>query len=84
MRVYCVTTTARAERIAIEGFQDANHANRSRGVMVHLAPVCVTTPGLAVIHILLGDQSVEPYRDGDVAYVPARLLNAGCAEIIDI
>jgi hypothetical protein len=84
MHVYCVTTSAQAERIATEGFEDADHGTRCRGVLVHVAPVCVTAPGLAVIDILVGDEHVAPYVDGAVACVPARLLNAGCVEVINI
>jgi hypothetical protein len=82
MRVYYVTTISHAERIAIDGFKDANHGTRCRGVMVHLTPVCVSAPGLAIIHILICDEPMKPYIDGDVACVPARLLNAGYAEAI--
>jgi hypothetical protein len=83
VRVYCVTTAANAQRIALDGFQDTNHGTRCRGILVHVKPVCVTAPGLAVIHILVGDRELDPYINGDVACVPAHLLNAGCAEILD-
>jgi hypothetical protein len=83
VRVYCVTTIEQAERIAIEGFHDVHHGVRSCGVIVHLQPPCVNVRGLTVIDILIGDESLEPYLDGDIACVPARILNAGYAELID-
>jgi len=82
MHVYFITTSEHAERIAVEGFRDSDYGERGRGVMVQVTPVCVKSEGLTVIVVLVGDEPLEPYIDGDVACVPARLLNTGYAELL--
>jgi hypothetical protein len=45
---------------------------------------CVTTiDNAAIVVVLLDDVDLEPYIDGEVAYVPACVLNAGYAELVD-
>jgi hypothetical protein len=82
MHVYVVTTTANAERIAEEGFQDADCGTRGHGVNVHLTPVIVSADGLVVIVVLVADAPLAPFIEGETACVPARLLNDGYAELI--
>jgi hypothetical protein len=83
MHVYLVTSKARAERIAIEGFRDNDYGALGRGVIVHLGPACVPDAGLALIAVHVRDDALRPFIDGEVACVPARILNAGDAELID-
>jgi hypothetical protein len=83
VHIYCLTTIARAERIAVDGFRDTDCGTLGRGVMAHLSPVIVKADGLAVIVVLVGDDALAPYIAGDAACIPARVLNAGYAELID-
>jgi hypothetical protein len=38
---------------------------------------------LAIVVVLLDEAKLKPYIDGDVACVPAQLLNAGYAELVN-
>jgi hypothetical protein len=81
--VYCVTTIDNADRIAHHGFRDDYYGVHGHGVLVHLAPPVVTNDSAAIVVVLLDDVDLEPYIDGEVAYVPACVLNAGYAELVD-
>jgi hypothetical protein len=81
--VYCVTTVEKADLIAHHGFRDDYYGIYGHGVMVHLAPPLVTNDNAAIVVVLLDDVDLEPYIDGELAYVPACVLNAGYAELVD-
>ncbi len=83
MYVYFVTTPQYAELISQDGFRDDYYGTGRTGVMVQLSPSCPRNENLAIVVVLLDDGVIEPYVDGDVACVPARLLKAGYAELVD-
>ena len=81
--VYFVTTRQYAELIARDGFRDDYYGAHDRGVMVQRSAACPSNENLAIIVVLLDDDELEPYVHGEIACVPARLLNAGYAALID-
>jgi hypothetical protein len=81
--VYFVSTREYAELIAQDGFRDDHFDTRGSGVMVQLSASCQRNENLAIVVVLLDADDLEPYVDGDVACVPARLLTAGYAELVD-
>ena len=83
MYVYFVTTHQYAELISQDGFRDDYYGSGGTGVMVQLSPSCPRNENLAIIVVLVDKHDLEPYVDGDVACVPARLLSAGYAELVD-
>jgi hypothetical protein len=81
--VYCVTTIEKADLIARHGFRDDYFGVYGRGVMVHLAPPVVRRKDAAIVVVLLDNVDLAPHIDGELAYVPACVLNAGYAELVD-
>ena len=81
--VYCVTAVEQADLIAHHGFRDDDLGIHGHGVMVHLVPPIVRREGAAIVVVLLDGLDLEPYIDGEHAYVPACVLNAGYAELVD-
>ena len=73
--VFCVTTIEKADVIARVGFRDDVLGIFGYGVMVHLAPPVVQNENVTVVAVLLDDLDLEPYIDGERAYVPAGVLN---------
>ena len=83
MYVYFVTTRQYAELIAQDGFRDDCYGTHGSGVMVQLSASCPRNENLAIVVVLLDADVLEPYVNDDLACVPARLLNAGYAELVD-
>ena len=83
MYVYFVTTRQYAELIARDGFRDDYYGTHDHGVMVQLSASCPRNENLAIVVVRLDDDELEPYIHGDIACVPARLFNAGYAELVE-
>jgi hypothetical protein len=81
--VYCVTTIEQANLIAQHGFRNDDLGILGHGVLVHLVPPVVRAEDAAIVVVLLDDLDLEPYIDGEHAYIPAGVLNAGYAELVD-
>jgi hypothetical protein len=83
--VYLVMTFDDAERVAHEGFADRCYG-ALRGVMTTTTPPglsCVSAD-TAVIAVLLDPDAFEPYAFSETeACIPAEILNAGYAELVE-
>ena len=83
--VYLVMTFDDAERVAHDGFADRCYGSL-RGVMTSTTPPgssCVNAD-TAVLAVLLDAGASEPYAfSGTEACIPADILNAGYAELVE-